>query len=99
MFTLYAVWRLAAQLSLMQVDGAVWRGRWLWDVQRAIHLPSEVSVQHLVLPHPLLVQAANVYYAVAHVRAIPVPRLAVHLPPPALPEDTTRWPSPPGPAC
>ncbi len=70
MFTLYAVWRLAAQLSLMQVDGAVWRGRWLWDVQRAVHLPSEVSVQRLVLPHPLLVQAANVYYAVAHVPAM-----------------------------
>ena len=70
MFTLYAVWRLAAQLSLMQVDGAVWRGRWLWDVQRALHLPSEVSVQHLVLPHPLLVQGANVYYAVAHVPAM-----------------------------
>ena len=70
MFTLYAVWRLAAQLSLMQVDGAVWRGRWLWDVQRAVHLPSEVSVQHVVLPHPLLVQAANVYYAVAHVPAM-----------------------------
>ena len=70
MFTLYAVWRLAAQLSLMQVDGAIWRGRWLWDVQRAIHLPSEVSIQHLVLPHPLVVQLANVYYAVAHVPAI-----------------------------
>ena len=69
MFTLYAVWRLANRLSLMQVDGAIWRGRWLWDVQRDLHLPSEISVQHLVLPHPLIVQAANVYYAVAHVPA------------------------------
>jgi PAP2 superfamily len=70
MFTLYAVWRLAARLSLMQVDGAIWRGRWLWDVQHALHLPSEVSIQRLVLPHPLLVQGANIYYAVAHVPAL-----------------------------
>ena len=76
MFTLYAVWRLAAQLSLMQVDGAVWRGRWLWDVQRALHLPSEVSVQHLVLPHPLLVwagyrAASTVDFVTSNMRAAP----------------------------
>ena len=70
MFTLYAVWRLANRLSLMQVDGAIWRGRWLWDLERAWHLPSEVTVQQLALPHSLLVQAANVYYAVAHVPAL-----------------------------
>jgi PAP2 superfamily len=70
MFTLYAVWRLANKLSLMQLDGALWRGRWLWDLQRAWHLPSEVTVQQMILPHPLIVQFANVYYAVAHVPAM-----------------------------
>jgi hypothetical protein len=70
MFTLYAVWRLANKLSLMQLDGALWRGRWLWDLQRAWHLPSEVSVQQMILHHPLIVQFANVYYAVAHVPAM-----------------------------
>ncbi len=70
MFTLYAVWRLANRLSLMQVDGAMWRGRWLWDLERSWHLPSEQAVQQMVLPHPLLVQIANVYYAVAHVPAM-----------------------------
>ena len=70
MFTLYAVWRLANRLSLMQLDGALWRGRWLWDLQRAWHLPSEVTVQQMILPHPLIVQFANVYYAVAHVPAM-----------------------------
>jgi hypothetical protein len=67
MFTLYAVWRLANKLSLMQLDGAMWRGRWLWDLQRELHLPSEVAVQQMILPHPLIVQFANVYYAAAHV--------------------------------
>jgi hypothetical protein len=70
MFTLYAIWRLANRLSLMDVDGALWRGRWLWDVERAWHLPSEAALQRMVLPHPLLVQLANVYYAVAHVPAL-----------------------------
>ena len=70
MFTLYAVWRLANRLSLMQVDGAIWRGRWLWDLQRSLHLPNEVTVQQLVLPHPLVVQFANIYYAAAHVPAM-----------------------------
>jgi len=70
MFTLYAVWRLANKLSLMQLDGALWRGRWLWDLQRAWHLPSEVTVQQMILTHPLIVQFANVYYAVAHVPAM-----------------------------
>jgi hypothetical protein len=70
MFTLYGIWRLANHLSLMQVDGAIWRGRWLWDVERAWHLPSEVTIQQMVLPHPLLMQFANIYYAVAHVPAV-----------------------------
>ena len=70
MFTLYGVWRLANHLSLMQVNGAIWRGRWLWDVERAWHLPNEVTIQQMVLPHPLLTQFANIYYAVAHVPAL-----------------------------
>jgi MFS superfamily sulfate permease-like transporter len=70
MFTLYAVWRLANKLSLMQLDGALWRGRWLWDLQRDWHLPSEVTVQQMILPHPLIVQFANIYYAATHVPAM-----------------------------
>jgi hypothetical protein len=69
MFTLYGIWRLANHLSLMQVDGAIWRGHWLWDLERSWHLPSEVTIQQMVLPHPLVTQLANVYYAVAHVPA------------------------------
>ena len=70
MFSLYAVWRLANRLSLMQVDGAMWRGRWLWELQRDWHLPSEVTIQQMILPFPLVVQFANVYYAGAHVPAM-----------------------------
>ena len=67
---LYALWRFAGGISVMKVDHALDRGRALWDLERRIHLPSELTLQRAVLPHPLLVQAANRYYAVMHVPAL-----------------------------
>jgi hypothetical protein len=68
--TLYAIWQLAGRLSLVHVDGAIDRGRWIWDVERAWHLLSEATVQRHALAHPLVIQFANLYYAVAHVPAL-----------------------------
>ena len=42
------------------------RAEWIWHFERAIALPSETAVQRVFLPHPLLVQALNLYYAVLH---------------------------------
>jgi hypothetical protein len=67
---LYALWRYAGGISVMKVDHALDRGRELWDLERRLHLPSELALQRAVLPHPLLVQAANRYYAVMHVPAL-----------------------------
>ncbi len=67
---LYALWRIAGQLSVLHTDGAEARGRDIWNVEQTLHLPSELAVQRAVLPHPWLVQAANVYYAVVHVPAL-----------------------------
>lgn len=67
---LYAIWQFAGGVSVMQATGADHRGRRIVEIQRAWHLPSEVSLQHLILPHPLLVQFANGYYAIAHVPAL-----------------------------
>ena len=67
---LYSLWRIAGQLSVLHTDGAETRGRQIWDLERFLHLPSELSIQHAVLPHAWLVQAANVYYAVVHVPAL-----------------------------
>jgi hypothetical protein len=67
---LYSLWRIAGTISIWDVDGAVDRGRSIWDLEQAIHLPSELRLQQLFLEHPLWIQAANVYYAVAHVPAI-----------------------------
>jgi hypothetical protein len=63
---LYAVWRFVHRLTIRQVHGAEEHGRWVWHVQRWLHLPSEASLQHLVLPHGWLVQFFNGYYALAH---------------------------------
>ncbi|MEN3316220.1 MAG: hypothetical protein V7605_2454 [Acidimicrobiaceae bacterium] len=63
---LYSIWQLAGTVSVMQVDGALERAQSIWDVERWVHLPSEVTVQHLVLPHPWLVESLNGFYAIVH---------------------------------
>lgn len=67
MFTLYALWQVAGDLSLSQAGGAIRRGRDLYRFERWLHLPSERSVQHLVLGDHWLLWALNVYYAGLHV--------------------------------
>jgi len=67
---LYAIWRIAGTLSVMHVDGALGRGRSIWDLEQRLHLPSEAAIQHAFLPHSLAVQAMNGYYAIVHVPAL-----------------------------
>jgi hypothetical protein len=63
---LYGLWQLAGSLAGSGTYAAVDRGAWIWRVERDLHLPSEATVQGWVLPHPLLAQAANLYYDTAH---------------------------------
>jgi hypothetical protein len=63
---LYALWQRAGELSVLGTSGAFDRARWIQHAEHDLHLPSEHSVQDLVLGHPLLVQAANLYYAAMH---------------------------------
>ena len=67
---LYGLWRIAGQLSLVRLDGALARGRSLWDLERTLHIPSEAALQRAVLPHSWLVQFCNGYYALAHVPSL-----------------------------
>jgi len=69
-FSLYAIWQLAGTLSVMQVNGARDRALWIWRVQRDLHFPRELTFQKAVLPHPLIVQFFNGYYAIMHVPAL-----------------------------
>lgn len=63
---LYALWQFAGSLSDASRLGAVRRAEWIWHFERAIALPSETAIQRVFLPHPLLVQGLNLYYAVLH---------------------------------
>ncbi|MCL2782035.1 MAG: phosphatase PAP2 family protein, partial [Actinomycetia bacterium] len=62
---LYALWQLAGSLSVMGTGDAVRRGEWLLRAERG-WLPAEQDVQRLITGHPLLAQAANLYYATMH---------------------------------
>jgi hypothetical protein len=63
---LYALWQFAGFLSGSGTYAAVGRGRWIWDAERTSHLLSERTVQLWILPHPLVSQAANLYYDTMH---------------------------------
>lgn len=66
---LYSLWIRAGEFEPLGVQGGLDRGLQVWRWQRRLHLPNELSVQRVVLPHGWLVQASNIYYAVAHVPA------------------------------
>jgi hypothetical protein len=63
---LFALWQLAGSHQVLGRDGALGRARWLWHAERVLHMPSETVVQRAFLPHPLLIQAFNLYYAGLH---------------------------------
>jgi len=67
---LYALWQLAATVSLLGTSGAFAKARWIERVERDWHLPSELDAQHLITPHPWLTQACNLYYATMHFAAL-----------------------------
>jgi hypothetical protein len=63
---LFALWQYAGSFGVMGPAGALGRSRWIWNFERALHLPSETAIQRLFLPHPLIIQFFNLY---AHSRA------------------------------
>jgi hypothetical protein len=67
---LYGLWRLARQLPLSHEQGAYQRGRWIYQAQRWLHLPSELSMERLAMHHRWLGQFTVDYYATVHVPAL-----------------------------
>ena len=67
---LYAVWRGARALPLAQDDGAIERARQIVTLEHDLHLPTELSLQHLVLQHEWLAWLTSYYYATVHVPAL-----------------------------
>ena len=67
---LYMLWRLARFLPLTQEEGAVDRGRAIWELQQALRFPSELELELAVAPHEWAARFVNGYYAIAHVPAV-----------------------------
>ncbi len=63
---LFALWQLAGSFATAGTEGALTRARWIWNTERAIHMPSEAGLQRAFLPHPMVVQGLNLYYASLH---------------------------------
>jgi PAP2 superfamily len=66
LFGLYGLWQFAGQFTAMSEAGGIARGRWIWHAERVLHLPSEAAVQRIFLPHPVIIQAFNLYYDILH---------------------------------
>jgi hypothetical protein len=63
---LFIVWRIVGRVSLFHEAGAFARGRWIWDLERTLHLPSEAAMQRAILPSATLSRICNGYYEYAH---------------------------------
>ncbi len=67
---LYSIWRIARKLPLAQDEGAIERARTIVDVQEAMRLPSELSLQKFILANDWLGWPTTLYYATLHVPAL-----------------------------
>jgi hypothetical protein len=63
---LFALWRYAGTFSVLPSSGGLPRAQWLWHAERWLHLPNEAPLQRVFLPHPLIIQLFNLYYAGLH---------------------------------
>jgi hypothetical protein len=67
---LFILWRVVGRVSVFHAAGAFGRGRWIWHLERAVHLPNEASLQHAVLGHATLSKICNGFYEYAHAPAL-----------------------------
>lgn len=63
---LFLVYKFGRQLATGHTGDAFRNADRVWDLERAVHLPGEGSVQHLLLHGDTLVHLANTYYATVH---------------------------------
>ncbi len=66
LLALFALWQLVGHLSLMSGDHALDRASWIHRTELRLGLPDEAAWQRDVTPYPVLVKAANYYYASMH---------------------------------
>ena len=66
----FAVYQHTAHYAHSLTDGAQLRAAALWHLEQRLHLPSELTIQQWVLPHPLLVRFFNAYYEAVHLTSM-----------------------------
>jgi hypothetical protein len=69
-FVLFALWQYVGDLARTHVSGGISHGYAVWHTERAWHLPSEASLQHLLMGHPWLVHVSDWYYGGAHLNSM-----------------------------
>jgi PAP2 superfamily protein len=68
--SVYTLWRIVKLTADRKTAEALRHARWIWHVEQTLHLPSELTLQRGVIPHSLLTQACNIFYATVHVPAV-----------------------------
>ncbi|MFF3985829.1 phosphatase PAP2 family protein [Streptomyces sp. NPDC001797] len=63
---LFLVYKFGRQLATGHTAEALHNAHRIWDLERTLHLPSEVDVQSALLHGDTLVHLANTYYAIVH---------------------------------
>ena len=63
---LLGTWRFVGRYVRLRTEGGFDNARTVVHVQRVLHLPDEAVLQHWLLPHSQVIQAANLYYAGLH---------------------------------
>ena len=67
---IFALWQVVGGLARTRVTGGISHGYAVWHAERWAHLPSEASLQHVVIPHHLVVKFCNLFYAGAHLNSM-----------------------------
>jgi hypothetical protein len=67
LFVAYACWIGLGETRFAGTKDAAKRARWIWNAEKWLPFPSELTLQRWTLHSKLLVQFANAYYIVFHV--------------------------------
>src|SRR3954470_9715428 len=67
---LLGLWELVGDMARTRVTGGMAHGYNVWHIERAMHLPNEVTLQHVFLPYHHVVQFANLFYATVHLNSM-----------------------------
>lgn len=67
---IFSVYQHTSHHSFSLIEGAQQRALWIAALEQRLFLPSELTIQQWVLPHPLVVQGLNTYYAGLHLTSM-----------------------------